>query len=409
MKIKHIYIISVAVCFLCALVFHPIEYNDTPSYLSAWNTLSSGRWDTFRTPLYPVVLGVARNLLGKVWKWGVMIIQYGVFLLSIKYFHHIASSLLKERWALIMTAFYAIYPTFNSWGNLLLTDSLGLSLSVLFFYNCFRIINNGSVKHTFLMASLLLLLLALRPSSISLLIPAAISFFLVLFTKEKRSAGIVGLAGIAVCSALLIAYSFNIKERTGVFTPSTVSVSNDFAIARIYGYLSPEAANERADVLRQNYEKYGEELMEGPILYGALGDLTNEFSVAEMKQLVDKSIRSNPILWLKALIKRTYLAALTPSMTSYTSDLFRLHPLFPINIGIVLLLMVIYCIIIIISTLKEHFPLVNFFLLITCLCVIGVSIVGAQYEYHRLILPAMPLVLIIRGQLLQRISIVLHE
>ena len=91
MKIKHIYIISVAVCFLCALVFHPIEYNDTPSYLSAWNTLSSGRWDTFRTPLYPVVLGVARNLLGKVWKWGVMIIQYGVFLLSIKYFHHIAS------------------------------------------------------------------------------------------------------------------------------------------------------------------------------------------------------------------------------------------------------------------------------------------------------------------------------
>lgn len=409
MRIKHIYIVSIAVCILCALFFHPIEYNDTPSYLRAWDSLSTGKWDTFRTPLYPAILGISQDLFGKAWKWVVVIIQYGVFLLSIRYYHRISSCLLKEKWALIMTAFYAIYPTFNSWGNLLLTDSLGLSLSVFFFYACFKIINEGSDKHALIMTLLLFLLIALRPSSISLLIPAAISFFLFLFTPQKRSAGIFSLAGIIACSVLLIAYSFNVKQKTGVFTPSTVSVSNDFAIARIYGYLSPDAADDRADIIRQNYEKYGKELAEGPVLYDALGDFVNEFSVSEMKQIVDISIQSNPILWLKALIKRTYFAALTPAMTSYTSDLFRLHPLFPINIGIVLLLLVIYCIIIIISTLKRHFPLIEFFLLITCLCVIGVSIVGAQYEYHRLILPAMPLVLIISGQLLQRLSLSSHE
>ena len=114
MKIKNIYIAATVVCVLCALLFHPIEFNDTPSYLKAWESLSSGQWDTFRTPLYPAFLGCLQTLFGKAWKWAAVIIQYAIFLLSIKYFHLLAAGLLKEKWALITTAFYAIYPTFNS-------------------------------------------------------------------------------------------------------------------------------------------------------------------------------------------------------------------------------------------------------------------------------------------------------
>lgn len=403
MKIKNIYIAATVVCVLCALLFHPIEFNDTPSYLKAWESLSSGQWDTFRTPLYPAFLGCLQTLFGKAWKWAAVIIQYAIFLLSIKYFHLLAAGLLKEKWALITTAFYAIYPTFNSWGNLILTDSLGLSLSVFFFYTCYRIISEGSFRHSFLMALLLLLLLALRPSSISLLIPAAFSFFLLLFVKEKRLAGILSLTGIAVCSILLVGYSLKIKEKTGVFTPSTVSVSNNLTIARMYGYLSPDAVDDpqRSEAIRQNYEKYGEELSEGPVMFGAIGDLVNEFSVAEMKQLVDKSIKLNPLAWLKALVKRTYFASLMPATTSYTSDIFRLHPLFPINIGIIILVLLAYSVLIVIRLFKGCLNHESIFLAITSLCVIGVSIVGAQYEYNRLILPAMPCVLIIISQMIQ--------
>ena len=403
MKIKNIYIAATVVCVLCALLFHPIEFNDTPSYLKAWESLSSGQWDTFRTPLYPVFLGCLQTLFGKAWKWAAVIIQYAIFLLSIKYFHRLASGLLKEKWALITTALYAIYPTFNSWGNLILTDSLGLSLSVFFFYACNRIITEGSLRQAFVMALLLLFLLALRPSSLSLLIPAAFSFFLLLFVKKKRLAGMLSLAGIAVCSILLVGYSLKIKEKTGVFTPSTVSVSNNFTIARMYGYLSPDAVDDpqRSEVIRQNYEKYGEELAEGPVMFGAMGDLVNEFSVEEMKQLVDKSIRLNPLAWFKALIKRAYFASLTPATTSYTSVFFRLHPLFPINIGIIILALLAYSVLIVIRIIKGGFQHETLFLVITSFCVIGVSFIGAQYEYSRLILPAMPCVLIIISQLLQ--------
>lgn len=403
--LRLIYAVSVIVSLIFILLFHPIEYNDTPSYLRAWESLSSGQWDTFRTPLYPAFIGCLQTLFGKAWKWAAVIIQYAIFLLSIKYFHLLAAGLLKEKWALITTAFYAIYPTFNSWGNLILTDSLGLSLSVFFFYTCYRIISEGSFRHSFLMALLLLLLLALRPSSISLLIPAAFSFFLLLFVKEKRLAGILSLAGIAVCSILLVGYSLKIKEKTGVFTPSTVSVSNNFTIARMYGYLSPDAVDDpqRSEVIRQNYEKYGEELAEGPVMFGAMGDLVNEFSVEEMEQLVDKSIRLNPLSWFKALIKRAYFASLTPATTSYTSDLFRLHPLFPINIGIIILALLAYSVLIVIRIIKGGFQHETLFLVITSFCVIGVSFIGAQYEYSRLILPAMPCVLIIISQLLQLI------
>ena len=195
----------------------------------------------------------------------------------------------------------------------------------------------------------------------------------------------------------------SIKEKTGVFTPSTVSVSNNLTIARMYGYLSPDAVDDphRSEVIRQNYEKYGEELSEGPVMFGAIGDLVNEFSVAEMKQLVDNSIKLNPLAWLKALVKRTYFASLMPATTSYTSDLFKIHPLFPINIGIVILALLVYSVLIVIHIIKGDFPYAGFFLVITSLCVIGVSIVGAQYEYNRLILPAMPCVLLIISQMIQ--------
>ena len=121
----------------------------------------------------------------------------------------------------------------------------------------------------------------------------------------------------------------------------------------------------------------------------------------EMKQAVDNSIRQKPILWLKALIKRFYLASLTPATRSYTSDLFRVHPLFPINIGMVILLLIVYSVLIVIQFFRRRFPVAAIFLAATSLCVIGVSIVGAQHEYSRLILPAIPCILIVIAQICQ--------
>lgn len=405
--IKLVYIVSIAVSLLCILCFGPIEYNDTPSYLSAWENWSQGKLDTFRTPLYPVFLGAIKSIAGKAWAWVAILIQYVIFVLSVKYFHKMANMMLKDRTALIVTAFYAIYPTFNSWGNLLLTDSLGLSMSVFFIYASLKVIMDGSIRHSFVATIMLLLLLALRPSSVSLLIPAALSFFLLLFIKERRMAGVLGLAGIAVCSVCLLVYSEKVEEKTGVFTPSTVSVANDLTIARMYGYLLPEAVEDThlSEVLRDNYDKYGQELQEGPVFYGAIGNLMDEFSIAEMKQAVDNSIKHEPILWIKALIKRFYLASLTPATRSYASDLFRPHPLFPINIGIVILLLTAYSIIIVIQLFRRRFPVAAVFLTATSLCIIGVSIVGAQHEYSRLILPAMPCILVVIAQLLENLKL----
>ncbi len=405
--IKLVYFVSIAVSLLCILCFGPIEYNDTPSYLSAWENWSQGKMDTFRTPLYPMFLGAVKGMTGKAWGWAAILIQYAIFILSVKYFHKMAKMLLKDRAALIVTAIYAIYPTFNSWGNLLLTDSLGMSLSVVFIFAGFKVIMEGSIRHTYIATLMLVLLLALRPASVSMLIPAALSFFLVLFIKEKRMAGILGLAGIAVCSVCLLVYCAKVKEKTGIFTPSTVSAANDLTIARMYGYLLPEAIEDAhlSEVLRDNYEKYGLELQEGPVFYGAIGNLMDEFSVAEMKKAVNNSIRLNPALWFKALVKRFYLASLTPATRSYASDLFRIHPLFPINIGIVILLLTVYSIIIVIQLFSRRFPVANIFLATTSLCVIGVSIIGAQHEYSRLILPAMPCILIVIAQLLENLKL----
>ena len=95
-------------------------------------------------------------------------------------------------------------------------------------------------KHTFIATLMLLFLLALRPSSVSLLKLAALSLLLLLFMKEKRMAGVFGLAGIADCSVCLLLYNGKVKEIIGVSTPLSVSVVNDQTIAGMYDYLLPE-------------------------------------------------------------------------------------------------------------------------------------------------------------------------
>ena len=173
-----IYAVSILTAILWILVFGPMEYNDTPGYLAAYtNSLSHWKIDSFRTPLYPLFLGGTRDLFGtKAFPWVVILLQYIFFLLSIKYIYKSARFFLPNSFSLAITVFYAIYPTFGPWSNVLLTESLELSFSVFLMYSCLRLIHENDWGQAIGVFVWTFLLLSLRPSSVAFLPAKVVSW-----------------------------------------------------------------------------------------------------------------------------------------------------------------------------------------------------------------------------------------
>ena len=296
-----------------------------------------------------------------------MVLQYAIFLISIKFFYSSALCFLPKSWSLGVTAFYALYPTFGTWSNLLLTESLELSFSVFLMYASLKLILDKDWRYAIYIFVFVMLLLALRPSSVVFLPALAVPFMILLFRKSTRRNGLLGLLSIFIASVILLGYSTVIEKKTDLFTPSLISVHNNYWMADKYGYLDHEVDLDTADI-------------------------------SEIQAVVSESIKNNKRGWITGLALRFYEASLMPSLTSYTSQLFRVHPLYPVNIGIVLLLLLAY-LVILIPGFRNNIPVDSLFLLVTSGGIIALSIIGAQYEWNRLILPAQPMILIIIAQL----------
>ena len=57
LKLIYIYILAIANCILLIVHCGRQFYSDTLSYLIAWDNISNGQIDKWRTPLYPLFLG----------------------------------------------------------------------------------------------------------------------------------------------------------------------------------------------------------------------------------------------------------------------------------------------------------------------------------------------------------------
>ena len=67
---------------------YSVQYlGDTLSYIAAWEILKEGQLDEWRTPVYPLILGIFKTLFGDTkYLQYVVLFQHFIFLISIKYF-----------------------------------------------------------------------------------------------------------------------------------------------------------------------------------------------------------------------------------------------------------------------------------------------------------------------------------
>lgn len=197
---------------------------DTWSYLKAYDTILREGIDVFRTPLYPLFLGVIHDLCGEAYPMVVPVVQYAVMLVALYYFYKLAKALINNGVIVfIVSMIYVAYPYGAKWCVLLLTESLAVSGATILLYILYRIYSDTkpSKKLYYLLGATLFLLFMLRPQFVYALPPLAI-FALAIFIKKRNNLWRYALSVLIPCVALL-AYCCGVYAKYGIFAPSSVS------------------------------------------------------------------------------------------------------------------------------------------------------------------------------------------
>lgn len=201
---------------------------DVRSYFHAFEVLSGGSIDPFRTPLYPALLGLASLLGPALSTAAVVVFQNGLYLLSVWLLGRIAREGfgLPVRACILGVAPYCVFALYPMYASLLLTDGIGASMAVIAVWLFMKLLQKPSAARTAIAALMLLLLPALRPSF--LYMPVALLLAMPLLLREGLKAQARAWAVCAgICVLAIGAYAAAYHHRTGHAGVSSVGALNE--------------------------------------------------------------------------------------------------------------------------------------------------------------------------------------
>ncbi len=402
-KVKHlliIYLCAFAVSAVLVWKWGVIPNSDGESYITAWQSLSYGRLDPLRTPVYPLFLHVVHSLFGaKSFLTAAILVQHLIFLISVYFFYSFTKSLFGSSTAFWITLLYAEFPPISSWNNLIMTDSLAISGTVFLIWTLYRVICRPSLLYGIVLTIIVISLLFLRPAFIYLL-PVLCVFSLLLLWKKERIPALSVLSASVISCILMLMYMAEYKKEYGIFAVSDVSIINQYYIARNSGIINP-ALTQNAD-LQHTIEEYlinnGEDAYVHIAFFEAM-DLCEQFNLPDIQSLLKDSQKDNPQIVVSNLLSRALLSGKENFFNSRVIPIDRLTMAVGLNLITLYLFLIIFVVIIcrwIFS--QKSLPLYNSLFLMLGISNIIVAVVGAQNDWGRLIQPSMPIWLLLFAQ-----------
>lgn len=394
-----VYIIAILNIIVLFFRLGICEQPDTESYVQAWNeSLSQGRLDLLRTPVYPIFLGFGRLLAGEYFGWVCVIVQQIIFLISIFYFKKLISMVVSsEKIALWIMLCYAIFPVTSGWGNILLTESLAVTGLVFFAYHMLSYMKSKQISSIFWSTGLLLFLILLRPAFVYL-IPVSFLFWIISI-KEKYPNAWWGCAAVVLVSLCELGYCYQFKKQFGLFAPSSVSVINMSYLGFQDGLMHPEYTN------CTEYKAYITEHNGTNDPWTVCLDAIDKFGHFEVNQSVKKSMNDLPSEWIDHTIKRFE----TVSKMRYNISYVVSNPIssvFRISFLIVFIFLAIYAIFIVYYGFRRsRIPLISIMLWSIITGCIITSIIGAQSDWGRLTAPSFSIFLCMVGQTITYLNV----
>ena len=405
-NIRNIYILATINCILL-LIFCGRQWDyDTNSYISAWNNISSLRIDIWRTPVYPLFIGITQKCFGSYYLMAGTIIQHLVFLISILYFYKSALLIIdSRRIAVYTTAVYALYPCYATWNCFNLTEPFAIYSMVFTLYCAITAYRNNSTFHIVAFGFWILFQIFLRPAQIYIL-PVFLLGWIMLLIKERKVSTIPigGITSIIFASCLMLIYMFEFKRTYGVFSPCGVGIVNKYYIARRDGTLT---YNNIRDIKFRKYIAERDKLFQKSKgtnidLFIEAQDAVYTFGANKIS-LYDKTTFSSRT---KSIIQRFHNASQDKLLDTFIKKFSIITDIIGFRINLIYYLLIIYPIALAYSWKKRNtdicFSSILYLLGASHLFII---IVACQNVWGRLILPVTPIYLLMIGQLINTLML----
>lgn len=419
--------IVAAVCLVECVVFMLFHHKVTGWWAFYMPDTQSYVFDgfTIRQPLYPMFLracGISTAMVVPS-MITVSLVPALLYALSAAAFTRMATGLARW-WGLAVALIYALFPSLSIMTLEMGTESISMSLVVIITYMFWRMLSDDSWWIWVGFLILQLMLLAIRPAfmfiPVAVCIMSAAVWLLPLHKSglqwlKMLSCRLFLTVGVSVIYILI--YSAGVYCKWGVFTPSTVSLRNDYYDSRVSGVLDGRYAtdaalkSEIADIVSHPYDSDSVGLI---WLESVM--LTNGYDLADIRSTIIRSKDANPEKWHSYMWHKT-VNGLSESLIYPGTDKGN-HAVygfrntigrFLVGIGVTWWIPLIFAIIsLVLSAIwlirARHSSwnrrnvstwLISFFLSLMILGNISVVIIGAPYDYSRLLVPIFPIFLLL--------------
>ena len=399
--LKWLYIIAAICMVLNFLRFKISFYFDTDSYISAGEALFNGHIDQLRTPVYPLLVALLRRINESHFEFLVVAFQLLIYFVSTPYLYRLNAFYIKNKTLLFMaTALFVSLPQFSSWYMCLLTESIALSLTIIFSYYVLLFIKNKSAKSAIISNLLLAVMLFLRPASLYIIVVMLI-VHAYLFTKRRNS--FVNVIGFVLVITSQFMYCYAYKQQYGVFANGDVQFNNQRNILYTIHLLDYSCLDK--DLNRYNFVKDGKVGLDEAKLWWSL-------TPREKNTVISYSLKKNWFAYTGYNLRKFFFLSGNAYCMVYPHPRNVLYGSLINDVAkatgtllMVYLLFLIYLCGITRQLCNKKFPIMNIYMWLIVVGMLFTSILGAEYDWERLVLPCTPFITIGVFQLVDKLEI----
>ena len=371
-------------------------YVDTFSYETHTANILKGEVDALRTPIYPYIIkGIDMLTKGQVMKYKtITFVQEIVSIISIVVLYNTLKKTFKnENFGIVATIFYACLPAIFTYNKVILTESLSISLFIMYFCMILRYINNPTSKKTILIGIFTLLLIMLRPSFIYLIVALTLILLVIyILKKENKKQTLLGMGTLGCVGLALLGYCYLNKQNNNIFAISNVTHINQLDTVIGMGIYNTKDLQDQGIINMIEQKLDGE----GATWYRATTNkIMVEYTPDEVDAYLKRCVKNNFPTYVVKTIKKAFTIAINPCDEIYLHEKSS-EEMKPILYFAIIYLYVIFEIIYILTKIikNKQIPLEQFTICIIVLGQLATIILGAQAEYSRLFVPVLPIVII---------------
>lgn len=255
-----------------------------------------------RTPIYPLVIRICSKLFGDSYiLLTVCLFQYIVWFISNYYMYKLLNLLTgNKKISILFSILYAICPGIIGWNNNILTESLALSLTIVFIYYIVKYIKTNQIFNIAISVITASILTFIRPTSLIYIIFLEI-FFIARFIFERKNIKIdfKGFLISIFAVILVIVYAAIFHNTFGIYSISDAVVRQDLYVCIEQGYYKDS-----------NNEKFIEDVEEGKNKFPTnawlgMSDVLGKYSLNDMQKITNYCRKKNINKYIEYINKLT--------------------------------------------------------------------------------------------------------